>query len=92
MSGTIIGQKIQHVCILTFRHVKLMRITIREDFSMTMADQVIQKLKEAVEWLDNHFTNSKDELNELATQQVGRTFGRLDSKVLRSVTDFIKPC
>ena len=73
-------------------HVKLMRITIREDFSMTMADQVIQKLNESVEWLDNHFTISKDELNDLATYALGKQFSRMDSKVLRSVPDLIKPC
>ena len=43
-------------------HVKLMRITIREDFSMTMADLVIKKLIECIEWLDNHFTISKEQL------------------------------
>jgi hypothetical protein len=73
-------------------HVKLMRITIREDFSMTMADQVIQKLNESVEWLDNHFTISKDELNDLATQALGKQFSRMDSKVLRTVSGLLRPC
>jgi len=79
-------------CIRLCRHVKLMRITIREDFSMTMADQVIQKLNESVEWLDNHFTMSKDDLNELAGKTMGRAFSRLDSKVLGSFSDLIRPC
>ena len=32
--------------------VKMMRVTIREDFSITMADQVIETLRQAVAWLD----------------------------------------
>lgn len=72
--------------------MKLMRITIREDFSMTMADQVIQKLNESVEWLDNHFTVSKEELNDMANAALGRNFSRLDSKVLKSFSDLLKPC
>jgi len=65
-----------------------MRITIREDFSMTMADQVIQKLIECIAWLDTHFTLSKDQLE----QSIGRTVSRLDSKVLVAVEDLIRPC
>ena len=34
----------------------MMRITIREDFSLTMADEVVTGLKKAVEWLETHFT------------------------------------
>lgn len=34
--------------------VKMMRVTLREDFSMSMADQVIQSLKKAVAWLDDN--------------------------------------
>ncbi len=68
--------------------IKLMRITIREDFSMTMADQVIQKLIECIAWLDTHFTLSKDQLE----QSIGRTVSRLDSKVLVAVEDLIRPC
>lgn len=33
--------------------VKMMRITIREDFSMAMAEQVMEALKQAVAWLDS---------------------------------------
>jgi S-adenosylmethionine synthetase len=73
-------------------HVKLMRITIREDFSMTMADQVIKKLVESVEWLDNHFTISKDDLNDMASKALGRQFKRMDSKVLGSFGELLKPC
>ena len=73
-------------------HVKLMRITIREDFSMTMADQVIKKLVESVEWLDNHFTISKDDLNDMASKALGRQFKRMDSKVLGSFGELLKQC
>lgn len=71
-------------------HVKLMRITIREDFSMTMADQVIAKLIECVEWLDNHFTVSKDDLDKIAKKTWGRTFSRMDSNVLVDFTELLK--
>ena len=73
-------------------HVKLMRITIREDFSMTMADQVIQKLIECVEWLDTHFTVSKEDLDKIAGKTWGRTYSRMDSKVLVGFEELLRPC
>jgi glutamate decarboxylase len=34
---------------------KMMRVTIREDFSRTMADHIIDSLKDAVAWLEKHY-------------------------------------
>jgi glutamate decarboxylase len=34
---------------------KMMRITIREDFSMTLAEEVIDALTEATDWLEKHY-------------------------------------
>jgi hypothetical protein len=79
-------------------HIKLMRITIREDFSMTMADAVLEELKKAVEWLDNHFTISADKMIELSAHMLGRNISKFDSKILRDLTGAysadqqIKPC
>ena len=36
-------------------NTKMLRITIREDFSLTMADEVVAKLLQAIEWLDAHY-------------------------------------
>mmetsp|Transcript_12795 Transcript_12795/g.36634 ORF Transcript_12795/g.36634 Transcript_12795/m.36634 type:complete len:502 (-) Transcript_12795:57-1562(-) len=69
-------------------HVKLMRITIREDFSMTMAERVISKLIECIEWLDNHFTISKEQLEST----LGRSVSRMDSNIIVAVEDLIRPC
>lgn len=79
-------------------HIKLMRITIREDFSMTMADAVLEELDKAVEWLDNHFTISAEKMTELAGHMLGRSISKFDSKIMRDLTGVysaeqqIKPC
>jgi hypothetical protein len=79
-------------------HIKLMRITIREDFSMTMADAVVEELNKAVEWLDNHFTISSEKMTELAGRMLGRNISKFDSKIMRDLTGVfsidqqIKPC
>jgi glutamate decarboxylase len=38
---------------------KMMRITIREDFSMTLAEEVIDALTEATDWLEKHYAKPK---------------------------------
>jgi len=72
--------------------IKLMRITIREDFSMTMATQVIVELKKAVDWLENHFTLSRQDVANIASGMLGRSISRMDSQVLREMTVVVKPC
>ena len=79
-------------------HIKLMRITIREDFSMSMADEIVDELNKAVLWLDNHFTISADKMTELANHMLGRRISKFDSKIMRDLTGVfspesaIKPC
>jgi len=79
-------------------HMKLMRITIREDFSMTMADAVLEELEKAVDWLDHHFTMSAETMTELAEHMLGRTLSRFDTKIMRDLNSVfsagqqIKPC
>ena len=69
-------------------HIKMMRITIREDFSMTMAEQVVKELNHAVDWLDNHFTITSTELAKLLNRQMSR----MDSRLLHDLSALIKPC
>jgi len=72
--------------------VKLMRITIREDFSMSMADEVLAELHKAVDWLENHFTLSRDEVTSLTEGLLGRKFSRMDTQIIRDITALQKPC
>lgn len=78
--------------------MKLMRITIREDFSMTMVDAVLEELEKAVEWLDHHFTMDIDKVTQFANRVLNRKFSRFDSKIMRELTgdlsadQQIKPC
>ena len=44
------------------RHVKLLRCVIREDLSMSMVEELINDIKRVVEYLDNHYVISKDEV------------------------------
>jgi hypothetical protein len=75
-----------------------MRITIREDFSMSMADQVMEDLHSSVEWLDTHFTVTKEQLTNLTKAVLGRKLSRMDSMVLSELTagpsgsKVLKPC
>ncbi len=79
-------------------HIKLMRITIREDFSMTMADAVLEELNKSIEWLDTHFTISSEKMTAMAQRMLGRNISRFDSKIIRDLTGVfpadqqIKPC
>jgi len=66
--------------------MKLMRITIREDFSITMTDAVLEELEKAVEWLDTHYTMDADKVNQLASRVLNRKFSRFDSKIMRELT------
>lgn len=77
--------------------IKLMRITIREDFSLTMAEAVIEELHRAVEWLDTHYTLPLKDATEFAEAVLGRQLSRLDTSVMTEIRDFeqhkiIKPC
>ena len=68
--------------------VTCMRITIREDFSRTMAEFVVKELVNAVAWLDNHFTLSKESVTKL----LGHNISRLDSSIIKDVTELLRPC
>jgi hypothetical protein len=75
------------------RHIKVMRITIREDFSISMADAVLESLYKAIGWLDTHFTFQASELTELAQDALHRKFSRLDSEIVKDLKNIIvKPC
>lgn len=70
-----------------------MRITIREDFSISMADHVLESLENAINWLDMHFVIPAADVAQLAETALGRNISRLDSKVIRDVAGTIlKPC
>lgn len=68
--------------------VTCMRITIREDFSRTMADFVVDELVKAVAWLDNHFTLSKDAVKKL----LGHNISRMDTSIIRDISELLRPC
>jgi hypothetical protein len=53
-----------------------------------MAERVISKLIECIEWLDNHFTISKEQLEST----LGRSVSRMDSNIIVAVEDLIRPC
>jgi glutamate decarboxylase len=74
--------------------VKMMRITIREDLSMTMAGMVIEELKNSIKWMDAHFKLNQDEVLGLAGKLLGRHLSRLDSKVVADIEalTILKPC
>ncbi|KAL4856151.1 Glutamate decarboxylase 1 [Chlorella vulgaris] len=62
--------------------VKLMRVTIREDFSIGMADMLVADIEDALKWLDTHFTFSREDINKIAQAQLGRRLSRFDSSIL----------
>ncbi|EFN55834.1 hypothetical protein CHLNCDRAFT_35292 [Chlorella variabilis] len=77
-------------------HVKLMRVTIREDFSIGMADMLVKDIEDALEYLDNHFTFNKEEMDSLANLALGRRLSRLDTSILAAAADIskqsVRPC
>ena len=40
------------------RSQKMLRVTVREDFSFELASDLINDLKTVIEWLDHHFIYS----------------------------------
>lgn len=75
--------------------VKLMRITIREDFSMSMASAVVGELKGAVDWLEKHFTLTREDMELLAGVALGKKMSRLDSSLMSGLKGekvVVKPC
>ncbi|KAL6785348.1 hypothetical protein ACKKBG_A03470 [Auxenochlorella protothecoides x Auxenochlorella symbiontica] len=71
-------------------NIKLMRITIREDMSVQMADQLIIDLKNAIRWLDTHFIFTAEMAERM---QKKLSLERLDSSTFNS-DDFtvVRPC
>lgn len=47
------------------RHIKLLRVVIREDLSMSMAEELIKDFVRVVEYLDHHFSFTDDQLKAL---------------------------
>ena len=41
-----------------YRSQKMLRVTVREDFSFELASDLINDLKTVIEWLDHHFIYS----------------------------------
>ncbi|PRW57374.1 Glutamate decarboxylase [Chlorella sorokiniana] len=76
--------------------VKMMRVTIREDFSLGMADMLIKDILDALDWLDTHFTFSKEQVEVLAQRALDRRISRLDSSIYKSMRDPskkpVRPC
>jgi glutamate decarboxylase len=58
--------------------VKLLRVTIREDFSMGMADELVADIGRAIEYLDHHYT-----FNDTQLLALKKSFGitRMDSEI-----------
>lgn len=46
--------------------VKVLRVTIREDLSLSMADQLVDDLDNAVKWLDTHFILTQKQVRDIA--------------------------
>ena len=44
--------------VLSCRSQKMLRVTVREDFSYELATDLINDLKQVIEWLDHHFIYS----------------------------------
>jgi glutamate/tyrosine decarboxylase-like PLP-dependent enzyme len=76
--------------------VKLMRVTIREDFSISMADMLVKDIEDALEYLDNHFTFNKGQMDTMVQFAMGRRLSRLDSSILAAAVDgtkqSVRPC
>ncbi len=44
--------------LLSCRSQKMLRVTVREDFSYELATDLVNDLKQVIEWLDHHFIYS----------------------------------
>ena len=44
------------------RHIKLLRVVIREDLSMSMVEELIKDFVRVVEYLDHHFSFTDDQV------------------------------
>lgn len=51
-----------HPCCVPCRHIKLLRVVIREDLSMSMAEELIKDFVRVVEYLDHHFSFTDDQV------------------------------
>ncbi|CAK0787153.1 hypothetical protein CVIRNUC_010369 [Coccomyxa viridis] len=47
---------------------KMLRVTVREDFSYELATDLINDLKTVIEWLDHHFIYSEEKMHELRSK------------------------
>lgn len=48
------------------QHIGLMRATIREDLSMSMADELVNDLKRTIAYLDTHYVFSENQVKAIA--------------------------
>lgn len=48
---------------LSGRHISLMRAVIREDMSMSMADELVSDIKRAIEYLDTHYVFTQSQVS-----------------------------
>lgn len=76
-------------------HIKLVRVTIREDLSREMVDRLVDDIAAAVAWLDTHYIFTQEQVEQIGKNLAGRTLGRLDSRVMYDLPSQIKklqPC
>ena len=67
------------------RHVKLLRVVIREDLSMSMAEELIKDFERVVEYLDHHFSFTDDQVGycSFAASAWGLSLSRVCSALVR---------
>ncbi|KAL4422135.1 hypothetical protein ABPG77_003420, partial [Micractinium sp. CCAP 211/92] len=81
-------------------HVKLMRVTIREDFSIAMTDMLVKDIEDALTYLDNHFTFDKKQMDKMVHVALGRRLSRIDTSILQAKRELqrdptkkdVRPC
>ena len=48
----------QELCVCVCRKQKMLRCVVREDLSFEMATDLVNDMKQVIEWLDHHFIYS----------------------------------
>lgn len=75
--------------------VSLLRVTIREDLSMQMVDQLVQDIEAAMIWLDSHYIFTEQQLRSIARSlgEKRASLRRFDSSILpESAKTPVRPC
>lgn len=76
-------------------HVTLLRVTIREDLSMQMVDQLVADMENAIAWLDSHYIFTDQQLRSIARTLGDRqaSLRRFDSSIVPDPSKMkVRPC